>query len=473
MSRFLGSRVESILGHTEHDIYGDDVRNKFTTSESDNNKYEYIHKVNVINENATDFYFNRKKALIKVQKNTKEKNDSLKNLLKKREFTKKERLKFEGLTKKKEGLNNEELSELRNLYKILTFRPHNINEKKKFETLLKNKNGMTFKEDMEWHELFSIKFSNEREKKFRNYINGIDKIYYYTDAYKKLKRPINDINFSFVEWNSDITKSRETKWTNEVLKKNDSVTITVVKEDIVDFCIKKNKESNFVIVNTASHIKSGGSWEGGEEGSEESIFYRSTYELSLNKDKINDHFYPLVEESTIYSPRIMVYKFGRNKKYEHLPKSNNPSMLSILACCLPRYIKYKTKDKIISNECVKVYKKKIKNILQTALYWGHDSIVFDSFGCINMNITSQIMPPAHCATIFKEVIFDDIDMFYKKFKYISFCINIRNMSKIPKPVGLNDPKYYIYQDELKYHAQENTTFKTFYKILYDIDKFST
>ena len=472
-SKYYGSRVESTLGETQHDIYGDDARSNFSTYDIKNERYEHKHIVDIIDENATDFYYNKQKILRKIQKNTQQKNIFLKSLLKKRDFTKKEEKLFKELSRKKIRLNSEEHSELRNLYKLARSGHQNIDNKKRLEELIKIENGMTYNEDLTWDNLYGIRFSNDNEKKFKKYITGIDKIYYYKNAYFELKQSNNDDKLlQYIEWNKTITRSKEPKWTNEILQENKSVTILVVKEDLVDFCKKKNKKTNSVIVNTASHLNPGGSWEKGEEGSEESLFYRSSYELSLNGDNISDGFYPLVEEATIYSPRIMVYKYGKSRRYESLPQKESTTMISIIACCLPNTIEYKIQEKILTDKCAKMYKDKIKNIFQTALFWGHDSIIFDSFGCTNMNMVTKVFPSINCANLFKEVIFNNNDMFYKKFKNISFCINIRDITKIPKPTNTSDSIYFIYNDELQYYQQENNTFKNFHRILHDIDKFS-
>ena len=91
-SKYYGSRVESTLGETQHDIYGDDARSNFSTHDIKNERYEHKHIVDIIDENATDFYYNKQKILRKIQKNTQQKNIFLKSILKKRDFTKKEEL---------------------------------------------------------------------------------------------------------------------------------------------------------------------------------------------------------------------------------------------------------------------------------------------------------------------------------------------------------------------------------------------
>lgn len=481
-SNYYGRAKENKLSETEHDYFGDDARSNFSSKDILSGNFEYINKVDSVDLNACDFYFDRQRLLRKVKKHTQDQNSFLRGLLKKRDFVKREIKLFDELNRKKIGLSYDEMSELKNLRRLSSKRALQINEKKKYEELVKGENGLTYKEDLELDHLYSIRFSNDAEKEFKRLINGLDKIYYYKDACPRLSSAMLNQN-RFLEWNKTQTKSKETRWTGDLLKKASSVMIVVNKEDLVEFTKKQNRTSNPVLVNSASHINPGGSWEKGEEGSEESLFYRSSYELSLNGDEISDGFYPLVENATIYSPKIMIYKFGRDRKYASVPKSV-PTMLSVIACCLPHTVEYKIKDKtkasplykkILTDKCSGIYKKKIKNILQTALYWGHDSVVFDSFGCAVLDEKDKrcsLLPPKHCANLFKEIIFDDQYMFYKKFKYIIFCIGILNVSKLPIPSGTNDPNLLIYQNELNLHNHETNVYKIFYQTLHDIDKFS-
>ena len=124
MTRYFGKYKEDEMGKTNHDIFRDDVRGQFKKHGSSNNVFEHQIKVENIDENAYDYYYNKQISLRRIRKDTQERNDTLRGLLRKREFKKNELKRFKEL----EG---------RKLQRI----------------------GLTYKEDLEWENLLSIKFA--------------------------------------------------------------------------------------------------------------------------------------------------------------------------------------------------------------------------------------------------------------------------------------------------------------------------
>lgn len=464
-NNYYGKSKEERLKQTEHEYFRDEAHVLFESKYTPSKNVEHKVEVNIIDKDIKDYFYKKQSFLRKVKHDTQCRNNTLRRLFRKRDFTKKEDMKFQELKKK-----------------IM----HNI--------------GLTYDEDMEFQYLNSIKFVKSDERHFRNVINDIDKIYYYKDARQRLKQRRR------VEWNGDKTASREQVWSQNVLNKNPSVNIIVNKENLVDHSLNmQKKRMNTVIVNTVSHLNPGGSWEKGEEGSEESLFYRSSYELSLDGEQVRDGLYPLKEDCILYSPKVMIYKYGKNQQYTQFNQRNNPILLSSIACCGFRTIEYKAEEKnkkkievnkrtkrvtkketkvetdknlgllkinknLLSDKVVKIYKDKLHNIFQTALYWGHNTLVMDPLCC--MVSSSDSPPPKHCASIIKEVIFDNENMYYKKFKYIAICVGIRSMTNVPKPTKSNDPNSYIYSKEHEEFLKEEKIYKIFHQTLHQVDKFS-
>lgn len=457
--KYYGKKKEENLKNTEYEYFRDDAtesfkRNTLTT----NHRYEHHIEVKNTEENANDYYYEKQIKLRKLRKLIQENNYIVTALLRKRDLNKIERLKYDELKEK-----------------LL----HNV--------------GLTYDEDMELDALKNIRFVSEDEKRSRKTIEGIDALFYYKNAYTKLKQK------RVIEWNNKKTVSQEPTWNSTMLHETPSAKIIVVKEDAIDHTCKLQKRKlNPVIVSTVSHLNPGGSWERGEEGAEESLFYRSSYYLSLSSDdNRRDGFYPLVEEATLYSPKVMLYRQGKSQNYNSVntQRGNSiPTFISVLACSGLRieeenkaYKKYNgvINRNILSNEYTEIYKNKVRNVLQTALYWGHRSLIFDAFGCINTLSDSlqeynknkndkekPLIPVKHCVSLIRDVIFNEKDAYYKKFKQISFCIDVKTMTGVPKPKSVNDPYKFIYEKEAQEAAITENVYRIFHQTLHDVDKYS-
>ena len=443
--KYYGKKKEENLKNTEYEYFRDDATESFKKNNPKTNyKYEHNPEVKITDSNANDYYYQKQKRLRELKKLIQENNYIVKALLRKRDLTKIELIKFNELKEK-----------------LL----HNV--------------GLTYDEDMTFEALRNIRFVSDDEKRSRKTLESIDDLLYYKNAYVFLKK--NKV----VEWDNRRTISQEPTWNEAILKQSPSTKIVVIKEDAVDHtCKLQKKKMNPVIVKTVSYLNPGGSWEKGEEGSEESLFYRSSYYLSLNSDdNRRDGFYPLLEDAVIYSPKVMLYRQGKSQNYKSINVQRGnaiPSFISVLACSGLRikeeekaYKKYNgiVNKNILSDDYTEIYKNKVRNVCQTALYWGHRSLVFDAFGCINT--LSEPPPIKHCVSLIKDVIFDEKDMYYKKFKQITFCIDVKTMDGIPKPTSDKDPYKYIYEKELEEATKDENTYRIFHQILHDIDKYSS
>ena len=440
---YQGRRKGVIMRHTQHDIIRDNARSNFRKNGTQN-EYNYdrakYNEVEELDTTASDYYFNKSKFLLKVKHNTKDKNDFLRTVLSRRSLNKDEEKRFGLLSKK-------ELSQ-------------------------RGKSSLTCGEEKELYELKRVRFAHSSHREQQLKMKGLNEIYFYKDASIALKKP------SHIEYNGARTCSKEKRITVSNVDTVPVVSVIVSREDSVDFTVNiRRKKNNAVLVNCASHLCPGASWEKGEEGYEESIFYRSSYELSINGEGVSDGFYPLIEESTLYSPKVMVYKFGRNHKYAQKPQTTHPDFIPIIAACglhNPEYkkikkrkdgkIEYSVNKNLLSKKHAILYKDKIKNILQTAIYWGHDTVIFNSFGCVEKG-----HPAKHCASLFKEVIFDEKNKYYKKIIKIIFCIGIKNMSDVPKPTSSTDKSKFIFEMAQKEYTKEQNVYKIFYQVLHNTD----
>jgi len=440
---YQGRRKEVIMRHTQHDIIRDNVHDNLKKDKM-NKKYNYDrskwNEVAELDLTASDYYFNKNGFLLKIKHNTKDKNDFLRTILSRRSLNKEEEKRFSTLTKKE-----------------LTQRGPATH--------------LTCGEEKELYEFKRVRFAHPSHRTQQLSFKGLNEIYFYKNAAIALKKP------NHIEYNGNRTCSKEKRITVSNVTSLPDVSIIVSKEDAVDFTVNiRRKKNNAVLVNCASHLCPGASWEKGEEGYEESIFYRSSYDLSLNGEGISDGFYPLIEESTLYSPKVMIYKFGRNHKYAQKPKAAHPDFIPIIAACglhNPEYKKVKRRKNgeieisvnknLLNKKHSILYKDKIKNILQTAIYWGHDTIIFNSFGCVEKG-----HPAKHCASLFKEVIFDEKNKFYKRIIKVIFCIGIKNMSDVPRPTNSTDKSRFIYESALKEYTKEQNVHKIFYQVLHGI-----
>lgn len=160
---------------------------------------------------------------------------------------------------------------------------------------------------------------------------------------------------------------------------------------------------NPLVLNLASDIKPGGGWKNNKTAQEESLFFRSTYALSLDNELIkqfmkitrNDNFYPLEWYEEIYSPDIYVFKDSEYSKM----KPKDYYYVNCLAAVGLRNPKYLSNGKLKNEEDHNKLKEKIKGIFKIAKLKNHDCLVLGALGCGVFN-----NDPIHVSNLFKEVI---------------------------------------------------------------------
>ena len=176
--------------------------------------------------------------------------------------------------------------------------------------------------------------------------------------------------------------------------------LSVICKDTID-CTLELQDSglNPVLLNMANAFVPGGGVYMGASAQEENIFRRTNYFKTL---KHKPDFYPLLNNSGIYSKDVTVFKNSEEKKYTDLESKRSISLIALASidCRTEQF------DPILQE-------KKIDMIFNIALYHGHDSLVLSAFGCGAFKCD-----PVQVSHIFKKV----IDKYNGCFKNITFAI---------------------------------------------------
>lgn len=365
---------------TEDDIHRDYVgvgKNFFSQFAKPEEKYEYVMKEHNVDRTKKNADYERHKKLALVKEDTMKKTTLLRKVLAKRILTPEEKKKMQDLSKKDEDetINRDEEQELRALREI----------------------EVVHKKDLDAKEAFS----------------GLRNIYYYKDAFKTLTA-----GSTFVEWNNTVTKSAE------VEKQDIKVSIAVVDGDILDKVSElQGRGLNPMIALCGSRLTPGNRWELGLPGLEEDIFYRSSACIAY-ADNVCTGFYPLMDNAVLYAPKIMLFKKSEAQDYAML--GDNQKVFFSMLVYAPEYMPEGTET--LSKEVDEIGTRKdspgkspfdrllvkFRNIFQTALYHGHDSIVMNPVG---LGLPGNY-PVGSVCEAFKTVLFGPKRSFYQKIKRV-------------------------------------------------------
>lgn len=189
-------------------------------------------------------------------------------------------------------------------------------------------------------------------------------------------------------------------------KKYNKSSINFVDMDTIDCGL--TMAHNPLVLNLADDCFAGGCVNMGSGAQEESLFRRTNYFQSLLQD-----LYPIKNDEALYSPNISIIKSSENTNWKLFTSNNNNELpsLSFIAC---PGIKYPHTINInneiqLNQEDVEILKHKIKLIIQIAIKFNHDTIIFGALGC-----GAWKNPPKHVAQIFKEILteFDGVMLNY-------------------------------------------------------------
>ncbi len=152
---------------------------------------------------------------------------------------------------------------------------------------------------------------------------------------------------------------------------------------------------NALILNLADDNFPGGCVQMGSGAQEESLFRRTNYCKSLKIE-----MYPIKNDEVIISPNISVIKTDEKSGWKFFNKNNLPKV-SFVACPGIKYPEtiVVNDEKRLNETDAETLKNKIKTIVQSAIKYNYDTIIFGALGC-----GAWKNPVKHVAEIFKEVL---------------------------------------------------------------------
>lgn len=192
----------------------------------------------------------------------------------------------------------------------------------------------------------------------------------------------------------------------------DTTYVRVLPMDTIDaafYAIEHFEAISPVVLNMADNTKPGGNVHLASGAQEENLFRRSNYFLTLKKE-----FYPISDNSVIYSPDVTVFKSGEDTENpENCYNYIEPRKLCFIASAS---VSYPNSDgKVFLNE--KDYNlqcTKIETIFQTCMIKKHDTLILSAYGC-----GAFVCPAEAVAKIFKE----KLKKYNGVFKNVIFAIH--------------------------------------------------
>jgi hypothetical protein len=218
------------------------------------------------------------------------------------------------------------------------------------------------------------------------------------------------------------------RWSNNY---HDTVVKVLQTSALSETMDKKKKKIKCVMICSGSQMIPGGSADQGIETNESVLYYSSSYNICINQLVMA---YPLTSTSMVFLPNILVFKDHTKQGYPMLPPVDG-EIISVITVPLTyrpetnltnqnKYniddrlysptTKYKNPDKIVEQ---------LRCILNTALFFGYDTVVFDDMG-----IEDFWLPAHHTAQLMAEI----IKQYNGKFKEIIISINKKHLFKIFK-----------------------------------------
>lgn len=207
----------------------------------------------------------------------------------------------------------------------------------------------------------------------------------------------------------------------------DKTQVFIVNQDSID-CGKYLLDNRFnpVVLNMADNCFPGGHVAMGSGAQEEALFRRTNYFQTLN---LGTGFYPLVNSELVYSHGVTVIKDVDGGLLDSF------FGLSFIAC--PAIKKPNLVDGKFSEEDHQLFKMKVRNILNVAYKYGHDSVVLGAMGC-----GAWQCPQEEVAEIFKNVVGEYEGMF----KVVAFAIlEVNRKDYIVQNANLMRSNYEIFK----------------------------
>lgn len=160
---------------------------------------------------------------------------------------------------------------------------------------------------------------------------------------------------------------------------------------------KAYRNNKVAVHNFASASNPGGGVIHGSTAQEECLCRCSYLYFCLNTPDMWDGFYtphrqagnPLHNDDIIYTPDVTVFKSDTDKPV--LLPENEWYKVNVITCAAPNLRakpsnKYNTGDgsktaKLSDNEMLEIHEKRLRRILDVAVYGGNDTVILGAFGC--------------------------------------------------------------------------------------------
>lgn len=167
----------------------------------------------------------------------------------------------------------------------------------------------------------------------------------------------------------------------------------ILVENVDSFDLARTMENGtgkIMVLNLASHMKSGGGVENGAQAQEEDLYRKSNY-FEAN----TPYFYPLKMNEMVYSPLVYIIK---NSSYHLLEDPYPVSCLAVAAIKSPQLkILPNGKETYLNQTDALIMQNKIDMIFKVAIKHDHKQLVLGALGCgVFYN------PPEEVALMFKK-----------------------------------------------------------------------
>ena len=248
-------------------------------------------------------------------------------------------------------------------------------------------------------------------------VNSNDLVKHFHDVLSSIEE--NQTLWSATQKSKDMTYVINENWnSNSDIHYAEKAKIEVIESTTFDAASAYAKEYNVSVLNFANPVTVGGGVLNGAMAQEECLCRSSNLYSCLNQETIKKDYYEYNKSlgNTFYSDKVVV-SLGVTvfMTDEALPKPlpfEQWYNVNVLTCAAP----YIAKRKHTNTKALKeLFKKRIKNIFESALSFQTEVIVLGAFGCGAFK-----NPPAIVAEAFHEVIYEN--GYDNKFKKIIFAI---------------------------------------------------
>lgn len=195
--------------------------------------------------------------------------------------------------------------------------------------------------------------------------------------------------------------------------------LTVNEADTLDFAIELKRRSGKTpaVLNMACAYTPGSGWRSGALSQEETLFYRSTYDLSMSDplglNPERTWRYPIPPTGAIYSPGVLVYRSSLNEGCQRL-KRKHQETLSFVAVAAVRNPALNADGQMTERD-VALTCEKIRTVLRVSALHGHDTVVLGALGCGAYHNPPEQVAQSFCA-VFGEPEFRGV------FEHLAFAI---------------------------------------------------